>query len=76
LSRTLTDVLVRIDYFDGSSVNQLLRPDSPTLALGETAHPLSSYLLLGFDHLLFGIDHILFVKLLFGVFDQIPRIGC
>jgi len=61
LSRTLTDVLIRVSYLDGSSLSQLLRSDTPVLNLDDGAPPVASYLLLGIDHLLFGIDHILFV---------------
>ena len=61
LSRTLTDVLIRVSYLDGSSLSQLLRSDTPALNLDDDAPPVASYLFLGIDHLLFGIDHILFV---------------
>ncbi len=61
LTRTLTDVLVRIVTLDGESRSVLLRSDAPSLNLGDPAPPVTSYLRLGIDHLLFGIDHILFV---------------
>jgi hydrogenase/urease accessory protein HupE len=61
LSRTLTDVLVRVTRADGSVLTQLLRADQPTLNLGDPAPPVASYLELGIDHLLSGMDHILFV---------------
>jgi hydrogenase/urease accessory protein HupE len=61
LSRTLTDVMVRVAYADGTELMQLLRPESASLDLADPAPPVWDYLRLGVDHLLFGIDHILFV---------------
>lgn len=61
LTRTLTDVMVRVSYLDGGVRTELLRPDKPTLDLGDPNPPVGSYLLFGIEHLLFGIDHILFV---------------
>ncbi|XOV86894.1 MAG: HupE/UreJ family protein [Pseudomonadota bacterium] len=61
LTRTLTDVMVRIIYADGDSRSALLRADDPSLDLGDPAPSVATYLLLGFEHLLFGIDHLLFV---------------
>ena len=64
LSRTLTDVLLRVRLLDGTSVDHLLRSEAPRVVLspesgGGAAVP--TYLLLGIEHLLFGFDHILFV---------------
>lgn len=61
LSRTLTDVLVRITDLDGNQTSHMLKPDSPGLDLADPAPPIAAYLFLGVEHLLFGIDHILFV---------------
>lgn len=61
LERTLTDVLVRLQYADERLITALLSPSRTTLDLGEGAQPLQGYLILGVEHLLFGIDHILFV---------------
>ncbi len=61
LSATLTDVLVRVDRADGSTVNHLLRSSSPSVDLNDNAPSATSYLQLGIEHLLFGIDHVLFV---------------
>jgi hydrogenase/urease accessory protein HupE len=61
LSRTLTDVMVQIDYLDGSRMMRLLRPANPTLDLSDPAPSAWSFLRLGVEHLLFGIDHILFI---------------
>ncbi|MBM4202657.1 MAG: HupE/UreJ family protein [Gammaproteobacteria bacterium] len=61
LSATLTDVMVRIDREDGSTVNHLLRPERPSVDLADPTPAASAYLWLGIEHLLFGIDHVLFV---------------
>ena len=64
LPRTLTDVLLRIRFRDGPSVDHLLRPEAPRVALSSEAAPgvaVPTYLQLGVEHLLFGFDHILFV---------------
>ena len=61
LSRTLTDVMVRITALDGEQQTFMLKPDSPALDLEDPAPPVAAYLLLGIEHLVFGIDHILFV---------------
>jgi hypothetical protein len=61
LSRTLTDVMVRITDLDGNQQSLMLKPDSPSLDLSSPAPPLAAYVGLGIEHLLFGIDHILFV---------------
>ncbi len=61
LTRTLTDVLVRIDYLDGEQVQSLLRADAPSMDLANAKPFIWSYLIIGVEHLIFGIDHILFV---------------
>ena len=61
LSRTLTDVMVRITDENGDEQTWMLKPDSPSLDLADPAPPIGAYLILGVEHLLFGIDHILFV---------------
>ena len=61
LSRTLTDVMVRITDLDGRVTTLVLKPDSPSLNLDDPAPPIAAYLTLGMEHLLSGIDHILFV---------------
>ncbi|MEM7020242.1 MAG: HupE/UreJ family protein [Pseudomonadota bacterium] len=62
LARTLTDVLVRVRFADGSEVSNILKPDTPefvvTVGSGIAA---TGYLILGVEHLLLGFDHILFV---------------
>jgi len=62
LSRTLTDVLVRVVSADGSVVSGVLKPDAASMSLaGPAGVAAPAYLLLGIEHLLFGFDHILFV---------------
>ena len=64
LPRTLTDVLLRVRFVDGASVDHLLRPEAPRVALspeGGGGMAVPAYLRLGVEHLLFGFDHILFV---------------
>jgi hypothetical protein len=75
LPRTLTDVLLRVRWLDGSAADHLLRPESPRVSLSVGTAPgvrIPAYLRLGVEHLLFGFDHILFVVgLMF--FVQRPR---
>ena len=64
LERTITDVLVNIRFADGQQVQQILKPQSPSLILhshhsGSLA--VSAYLQLGIEHILTGFDHLLFV---------------
>lgn len=61
LSRTLTDVMVRITGLDGEQQTYMLKPDAPLLDLEDPVPPIAAYLTLGIEHLVFGIDHILFV---------------
>jgi hydrogenase/urease accessory protein HupE len=61
LTASLTDVMVRIDYLAGDSVNRMLRASSPELDLTDPRPGVTGYFLLGMEHLLLGPDHILFV---------------
>ena len=64
LPRTLTDVLLRVRFADGASVDHLLRPEAPRVEVspaGGGGMAVPAYLRLGVEHLLFGFDHILFV---------------
>ncbi|MGF9761727.1 HupE/UreJ family protein [Microvirga sp. 0TCS3.31] len=64
LETTLTDVLVRIAFADGSMWVQRLTPRQPASLIptrpsaGDVAR---TYLTLGIEHILTGIDHLLFV---------------
>jgi hydrogenase/urease accessory protein HupE len=62
LSATLTDVLVRVTFRDGSSLTKVLKPDSPSLVIeAGAAGSVRAYLVLGIKHILLGVDHLLFV---------------
>ena len=64
LSRTLTDVLLRVRFLEDASLDHLLRPEAPRVVLSHETRGgvgVPAYLRLGIEHLLFGFDHILFV---------------
>jgi hydrogenase/urease accessory protein HupE len=64
LEKTVTDVLVRIQFLDGTAQISLLRPSSPSAVVQERQSRLAvarNYVLYGIQHILFGIDHLLFV---------------
>jgi hydrogenase/urease accessory protein HupE len=64
LEQTQTDVLLRIDYLDGTSTNERLTPDVPGVVIPERPSSLEvirTYTLLGIEHILLGVDHLLFV---------------
>ena len=64
LSRTLTDVLVRVERADGSTQVERLTPSAPSFVVAETPSAFAvanTYLAIGFEHILLGIDHLLFV---------------
>jgi HupE/UreJ protein len=61
---TQTDVLLRVDYLDGTSSNQRLTPDVPRVLIPErpsSTEVIKTYTVLGIEHILLGIDHLLFV---------------
>jgi hypothetical protein len=64
LELTQTDVLVRVDYLDGSASNQRLTPDAPSAVIPARPSALEvirTYTELGIGHILGGVDHLLFV---------------
>jgi hydrogenase/urease accessory protein HupE len=64
LAATMTDVLVRIEFADGTSWTQRLKPSVPAAVIPKTASRLQTagvYLKLGVEHILTGVDHLLFV---------------
>jgi hydrogenase/urease accessory protein HupE len=64
LSSTLTDVLARLSWADGSVEVERLTPDKPSLVIkgGQSAWEVArTYFVLGVDHILGGIDHLLFI---------------
>ena len=64
LETTITDVVVRVHHADGRLETHMLKPASPSVALGAvttTADLAGAYFRLGFEHILLGADHLLFV---------------
>ena len=64
LRSTLTDVLARISWADGSVEVERLTPEQPSLTLKGAQTVLEvarTYFMLGVEHILGGIDHLLFV---------------
>jgi len=64
LGETQTDVLLRVDYLDGSASNQRLTRDEPTVTIPLRPSALDvvrTYTSLGVEHILLGVDHLLFV---------------
>jgi hydrogenase/urease accessory protein HupE len=64
LGATMTDVLVRIEFADGTTWTQRLKPSVPAAVIPETVTRLETagvYLKLGVEHILSGVDHLLFV---------------
>ena len=64
LEKTVTDVLTRITFANGTTVNRLVKPDHPSLELlqpGKSTLPVTEYLKLGVTHIWLGIDHLLYV---------------
>jgi hydrogenase/urease accessory protein HupE len=64
LERTVTDVLLRIQFLDGTSSTSVLRPATPSLTVLERQTTLMvarTYVVYGIQHILFGADHLLFV---------------
>jgi hydrogenase/urease accessory protein HupE len=64
LRSTLTDVLVRVERLDGTTLVSRIEPAEPSLVLIESPGKLSiaaTYFSLGVEHILLGIDHLLFV---------------
>ena len=64
LAATMTDVLVRIEFADGTTWTQRLKPSVPAAVIPKTASRLQTagvYLKLGVEHILSGVDHLMFV---------------
>jgi hydrogenase/urease accessory protein HupE len=64
LDATVTDVLTRIQFLDGTVAINVLQPSAPTLVVPERQSALAlarNYILYGIQHIWFGIDHLLFV---------------
>ena len=77
LAQTQTDVLLRIDYLDGTVSNQRLTPDAPTVTILERPsafETVRTYLVYGVEHILLGFDHLLFVLALLLIVQGIGRL--
>lgn len=77
LAETQTDVLLRVDYLDGSASNQRLTPETPAVTIPERPSALEvvrTYLVLGVEHILLGIDHLLFVLALVLIVSGVGRL--
>jgi hypothetical protein len=77
LAQTQTDVLLRVDYLDGSSSNQRLTPDAPAVTIPERPSAFEvvrTYTVLGVEHILLGIDHLLFVLALLLLVNGVGRL--
>lgn len=61
LPATLTDVMVRLAYLDGTNSSRILRPAEPAWDLADPTPAVGAYFVLGIEHLLLGVDHLLFV---------------
>jgi hypothetical protein len=64
LNVTILDVLVRITFADGTSVQHMLKPLETSFVVqhdGKNRIDASGYISLGVSHILYGIDHLLFV---------------
>lgn len=64
LAQTITDVLVRLQFADGTTQSQILKPNQPSMTVqGRPGiwQVIADYFVLGVEHIMGGIDHLLFV---------------
>jgi len=64
LAETITDVFVRLNRLDGTTMTAVVRPTKPYAELrGERSwhRTAGEYIGLGFHHIMLGVDHLLFV---------------
>ena len=77
LELTLTDVLLRVDWRDGTGFSTLLRPEAPSARVARDARSsvgAAGFLRLGIEHILLGVDHLLFVLCLVLLVDGARRL--
>ena len=77
LSATDTDVLLRIDYLDGTSFTHRLVPEADSVVIPVKPSALdvmATYLALGVEHILLGVDHLLFVFALLLLVSEMRRL--
>ncbi len=77
LPRSNSEVIVHIDYLDGSSFVHRLTPSSSRVVI--EARPgimqvVATYFVLGIEHILIGIDHLLFVLVLLWLVDGLRKL--
>lgn len=64
LEKTVTDVLLRIQFLDGTVAINVLQPATPSVVVPERQSGLAlarNYVVYGIQHIIFGADHLLFV---------------
>jgi hydrogenase/urease accessory protein HupE len=64
LESSITDVLVKVTFADGTHLERVVKPKNPSLVVqagGAKAPRVPAYLSLGIEHILLGFDHLLFV---------------
>ncbi|MFO1393806.1 MAG: HupE/UreJ family protein [Steroidobacteraceae bacterium] len=64
LQLTITDVLVRVERLDGTTMTAIARPSHPWVEIAATQtrwQVMGAYVVEGMRHILFGADHLLFV---------------
>jgi hypothetical protein len=74
LDSTITDVLLRVRYRDGTELTRLLTPTAPRLQIPspeKVGLPVREYVELGVTHIWGGIDHLLYV---FGLVLLVPSL--
>jgi hydrogenase/urease accessory protein HupE len=77
LESTNTDVLLRMDFLDGSSQSVRLTPAERSFIIPAEASSLQiirTYTWLGIEHILLGIDHLLFVFALLLIVKDLRRL--
>lgn len=77
LELTQTDVLLRVDYLDGTSSNRRLTPAAATTVIPAQPSALEvvrTYTVLGIEHILLGVDHLLFVLALLLLVRGVKRL--
>ncbi len=77
LPATMTDVLLRVDYLNGTSFIRRLTPSNPSTVIPEQPSSwdvIGTYTILGIEHILIGIDHLLFVLALLLLIRGVRRL--
>ena len=77
LEETITDVLLRVEFIDGSKSSTIVKPHEPWVSIQgqrSTWQVAWDYALLGIEHILSGIDHLLFVLALLLIVSGVRRL--